>query len=112
MASHKLAQLIDIKRTTWHRIGYLFGLPMFGLLLSGCAMVGPSYEQPALPMISSSYQARDSQLQPTVDLESWWQSFADPTLDQLVSRALANNLTVQIAAERIVRSPCQSDCEK
>ena len=104
MTSRELAHLIDIKRRSQSAIGYLLGLPMVALLLSGCAMVGPSYQQPALPMLTSNYQMRDSQLQPAVDLDSWWQSFADPTLDQLVSRALASNLTVQIATERIVEA--------
>ena len=104
MASRKIAQLIDINKPSWLAIAYLLGLPMVGLLLSGCAMVTPDYSQPALPMLSASYQMRDSQLQPAVDLDSWWHSFADPTLNQLASRALANNLTVQIAVERIVEA--------
>ena len=99
MAFSKIAHLIDIKRHSQLTIGCLLGL-----LLSGCTAVGPGYEQPAQPMLSANYQTRDSQLQPAVNLDSWWQSFADPTLDQLVSQALANNLTVQVAVERIVES--------
>ena len=107
MASRKLAHLSvikDIKQQSRYAAKYLLGLTLSGVLLSGCAMVGPGYEQPALPMLSTNYQTRDSQLQPALDLETWWQSFSDPTLDQLVSRALANNLTVQVAVERIVEA--------
>ena len=104
MIARKLDHPIDIKRPSWLATGCLFGSAVFGILLSGCASVGPGLQQPALPMLTSNYQVRDSQLQSTVDLDSWWQSFSDPTLDQLVSRSLANNLTVQVAVERIVEA--------
>ena len=111
MTSQKLAHLMDMKKKSRLAMGYLLGLPMLGLLLSGCTTVGPTHQQPALPMLSSNYQTRDSQLQPAQDLESWWQSFADPTLNQLVSRSLANNLTVQIAVERIVEAQANASLQ-
>ena len=77
---------------------------MVGLLLSGCTLVGPDYQQPGLQNLSSEFQPRDFQQQPTQELDDWWRSFADPTLDQLVGQALSSNLTVQIAAERIVQA--------
>jgi NodT family efflux transporter outer membrane factor (OMF) lipoprotein len=35
------------------------------------------------------------------DLASWWRQFGDPELDQLINRALAQNLDVETAAARI-----------
>ena len=104
MSSRKLAHPLVIKKQPRLAFRYLLGFAMFGVLLSGCALVGPDFQQPELPMLSAEYQARESLQQPAVDLDSWWQSFADPTLDQLVSQALSNNLTVQITAERIIEA--------
>ena len=104
MASRKLAHRMVIKKQSRLAKNYLFALAMCGMMLSGCTLVGPDFAQPELPMLSANYQARDSQAEPAVELDSWWRSFADPILDQLVSRAIASNLTVQIAAERIIEA--------
>ncbi|ULU24901.1 TolC family protein [Dyella terrae] len=38
---------------------------------------------------------------PSADLRGWWQALGDPALDDLVNRALQNNLDVAQAAERL-----------
>ena len=53
MTARKLDHPIDIKRPSWLATGCLFGSAVFGILLSGCASVGPSLQQPALPMLTS-----------------------------------------------------------
>jgi NodT family efflux transporter outer membrane factor (OMF) lipoprotein len=56
-------------------------------------------------MLSDEYRTRHAVSRgPTADATTWWQSFADPTLNQLVSQALAKNLTVQQATERIIEA--------
>lgn len=70
----------------------------------GCSVVGPDFVQPDIQTLSTEYQAKNFQHQPAITLDHWWQNFADPTLDQLVSQALSNNLTVQVAAERIIEA--------
>ena len=84
--------------------GFLLGLATFFVFLSGCTLVGPEFVQPDVPTLSQQYQAHEFQQQPSDELDSWWRSFADPTLEQLVSQALQNNLTVQVAAERIIEA--------
>ena len=84
--------------------GFLLGLATFFVFLNGCTLVGPEFVQPDVPTLSQQYQAHEFQQQPSVELDSWWRSFADPTLEQLVSQALQNNLTVQVAAERIIEA--------
>ena len=75
------------------------------LLVAGCRVVGPDYVQPVPQMLSNDFKARASIAErPTSGLQTWWQNFADPTLNQLVSQALQKNLTVQQAAERIVEA--------
>ena len=83
---------------------FLLGLATFLVFLSGCKLVGPEFVQPDVPTLSQQYQASELQQQPSVELDSWWRSFADPTLERLVSQALQNNLTVQVAAERIIEA--------
>ncbi|MDB2687212.1 TolC family protein [Mariniblastus sp.] len=104
MRSRKLDHLVVIETQRRLAIRFLLGFAMFGMMLTGCTLVGPEFQQPAIPMLSTEYQTRDSLQQPAQDLDDWWRSFADPTLDQLVSQALKSNLTVQIAAERIIEA--------
>jgi len=104
MVSRKLAHPVDIENQSKLAIRSLLGFAILGVLLSGCTIVGPGFEQPSVQMLSSQYQTRESLQQPAQELDTWWRSFTDPTLDQLVSQSLANNLTVQIAAERIIEA--------
>ena len=70
------------------------------LLLAGCT-VGPNYERPNVAM-PQSYAEQGSQAGPSdAELAGWWSRFGDPQLNDLVNRALAQNLDVQTAAARI-----------
>ena len=69
------------------------------LLLSGCA-VGPDYQRPATPAVSSFKEAGDWVLAVPADaLERgpWWALFGDPVLDQLESRVQVSNQNVAVA---------------
>ncbi|MCG5047461.1 efflux transporter outer membrane subunit [Pectobacterium brasiliense] len=87
-------------------------------LMAGCA-VGPDYHRPDAPL-ADRYQAQSaaqrSSAQPSVakssfanqestaqaaNLAVWWESFNDPLLSQLVSRALAQNLDLAQASARM-----------
>src|SRR6185312_9083087 len=39
--------------------------------------------------------------EPLPALDTWWKAFNDPTLDQLIADAQRDNLTVQMAAEKL-----------
>ena len=74
-------------------------------LLGGCA-VGPDFKTPesALPQ---QWRANEVQLSgEKVDIE-WWKQFNDPTLTDLVTRALENNADVKIAVLRVAQSRTQ-----
>ena len=92
------------KNRMWFSRLQFLGIMAFSVFSGGCAVVGPDFVQPDVPTLSGEYRAKEIQHQPAIELDQWWQSFADPILDQLVSRALANNLTVQITAERIIEA--------
>jgi len=48
-------------------------------------------------------QSQTSHL-PTMALSQWWNSFGDQTLDELLNRAQAQNLTLREASERVVEA--------
>lgn len=79
-------------------------LSSIGLGLAGCE-VGPNYHPPqqkAPPtwVAPPTTQASVTVQQP-IQVDQWWTTFNDPTLDSLIRRAAAQNLDVQSAAERI-----------
>jgi outer membrane protein, multidrug efflux system len=69
------------------------------LLLSACA-VGPNYHAPPIaPAVVSNAQATPFVTQSPEAL--WWQEFGDAELDELVRRALAANLDLRSAYDRV-----------
>ena len=67
-------------------------------VLAGCAAPLPQLKPP-LPA-QWQHSVTSAQARPT-DLHGWWHAFADPELDALVDRALASNLVVAQAVERL-----------
>lgn len=68
------------------------------LSLGACA-VGPEYRAPdtAAPQF---HNAGESFRQTAIE-KAWWHEFGDPVLDDLIARALANDLDLRIAAARL-----------
>ncbi|MGZ5054287.1 MAG: efflux transporter outer membrane subunit [Methylobacter sp.] len=78
---------------------FLFAL-CAALLLSGCPAVGPDYEPPQMPVPrqwSETVATGPSTEQP----DQWWKAFNDPVLDKLISDAVASNLDLKLALERV-----------
>jgi len=72
--------------------------------LGGCT-VGPDYRE-TVPTLPDHWQAgKDANTElAAIDkeaLKNWWQSFDDPTLNQLMDQALTGNLDLKIALTRI-----------
>jgi NodT family efflux transporter outer membrane factor (OMF) lipoprotein len=69
------------------------------LALAGCT-VGPNYHPPemAAPAAFAEPQAAPGS---TIDPATWWTSFGDPALNDLVTRALAGNPDMAVAASRV-----------
>ena len=79
------------------------------IILLVCALaactVGPNYvpPKPALPANWTEHVATPEEIARTDrQLKRWWASFNDPTLDRLVDTALANNLDLRIASQRLI----------
>ena len=77
----------------------VFAEVMLALLLGGCA-VGPDYQRPATPDISTFKEAEGwVPAAPADALERgpWWSLFGDPVLDQLAARVDVSNQNVAAA---------------
>lgn len=72
--------------------------PIIAILLAGC-MTGPDYHRPAIDA-PLTFRFEDKEGREIVNA-AWWEQFQDPTLNDLVRTALAQNKDVKIAAARI-----------
>jgi multidrug efflux system outer membrane protein len=76
-------------------------LLVLGALLSSC-VVGPDYQRPqtSLPGDYADGQAADAATSAALRAD-WWMLYGDPTLNDLVTTALADNVDVAAAVARI-----------
>jgi NodT family efflux transporter outer membrane factor (OMF) lipoprotein len=81
-------------------------LPIVALLLAGCT-VGPNYSRPATPVPPAFAEPHATTAATDAELAAWWTAFGDPKLDELVNRAVAQNLDVEDAAARIREARAQ-----
>src|SRR5205085_4163195 len=93
----------------------LAGLVGAALLSGGCLTtgpldwvrngfkVGPNYCRPPAPVASEWIQAKDANVQGR-HLQDWWAVFRDPTLDALIDTAYAQNLSLRVAAARVLQA--------
>jgi NodT family efflux transporter outer membrane factor (OMF) lipoprotein len=75
-------------------------IALMAVLLGGCT-VGPNYSRPTTPVPPTFAESQVAAAASDADLATWWHGFADPELDRLVNRAIAQNLDVESAAARI-----------
>ena len=75
---------------------------------AGCK-VGPDYHPPK-EEVPGAFAAAP-QNAPPADIERWWESFHDPALSRLISRAVQANLDVRLAEARVreARAQLQAD---
>ncbi|WP_425398944.1 efflux transporter outer membrane subunit [Aeoliella sp.] len=85
------------------------------LLLQGCTSprqwfangckVGPNYCTPAVPVAQDWIDADDKRvIDDPVEAAAWWTTFNDPVLNQLITDAYGQNLTVRQAGARIMQA--------
>lgn len=72
------------------------------LFLSGCT-IGPDYVKPVsiIPDTFHNSDAKQSDLQKGIIDKNWWESFHDPILTQLVSKALISNYDLAISQAKM-----------
>jgi outer membrane protein, multidrug efflux system len=71
-------------------------------VLQGCA-VGPDYGRPetAALKVPEAYRSTPATPATAVDLSTWWASFEDPILSNLITRALKANNDIDAATARL-----------
>jgi NodT family efflux transporter outer membrane factor (OMF) lipoprotein len=69
-------------------------------LLGACAST-PDYEAPRIGTAPAYRAAQPAAAQDAPPLDRWWLGFQDPELVRLIERALAQNLELEAAAERV-----------
>ncbi|QBP12528.1 efflux transporter outer membrane subunit [Cupriavidus metallidurans] len=82
------------------------------LLLAGCSIPHAiDYHAPAstIPTKWSGDPMVDHSVRSTADLREWWSSFNDPVLDRLIDRALADNIDLKIASQRLLAARAERD---
>ncbi|VUX45491.1 RND transporter [Candidatus Defluviicoccus seviourii] len=88
--------------TRWAMIGRAAAM---SALLAGCTAVGPDYQPPQTAMPDQWQQDLVRGLPAgQVDLRSWWTSFNDPLLTELITTANSDNLGVKEAVARILEA--------
>jgi multidrug efflux system outer membrane protein len=75
--------------------------PLF--ILSGCA-VGPDYQMPSSELGDSFAREDNAYYQKGATPVTWWKSFKDPVLTELIERAVKDNHDVRVSLSRINQS--------
>ncbi|GIZ53672.1 efflux transporter outer membrane subunit [Noviherbaspirillum aridicola] len=76
---------------------------------AGCADVSmPAYQRPEAPMKTAFSEREQARVAPGEAIQpDWWKGFRDPQLNQLVDRAIDNNIDLRILAARIRQAETQ-----
>lgn len=83
-----------------HRSKIVAAVSIMALTSAGC-MVGPRYSPPPMQVESQFRGQTDASSPQSMADWAWWQVFNDPTLTQLIGKALTNNTDLAIAVARV-----------
>ena len=90
------------------RRGWRCALLLIIFLQFGCTKVGPNYVRPETNVRSNWLESEDHRVKSTpADDRGWWHVFNDPVLDRLIDTAYRQNLTIRIAAVRVLEARAQ-----
>jgi multidrug efflux system outer membrane protein len=106
-----MSAALVVKRAEQTVGGVLFAL--VALMMVGCK-VGPDYKRPMVNVPGSYRQTlapdiASTSLTSSIADEEWPTVFQDTTLQRLIKEALANNLDLRIAAQRVLQAEAQVD---
>lgn len=78
------------------------------VVAAGCTTVGPDYERPETTTADDWLEANDARVDTaSVEYQDWWSVFNDPVLDQLITQAYQQNLSLQVAGLRVLQARAQ-----
>ena len=75
-------------------------------VLTGCA-VGPDYDRPYVPVPKDYRHIQGEEVGLGLLKARWWTEYNDPNLDFFVSKAIANNRTLQQTMANVERAAAQ-----
>ncbi len=88
------------------RQGFL--LPVVALFFSGCATLGPDYQEPEVDWLQQwqpdLYGQRTAADTPSMALNFWWRQFNDPALNALIAAAQQESPGAKLAGLRVLES--------
>ncbi|MDC0534437.1 TolC family protein [Francisellaceae bacterium] len=86
-------------------------LSLVTLLLSGCFLMGPDYKKPDADVPQEWISEINHVEKNSVNLPylAWWESYNDPTLNELIAEALKANNDIQIAFANLEAAHGQLD---
>jgi NodT family efflux transporter outer membrane factor (OMF) lipoprotein len=75
------------------------------LLLTSCTTLGPDFVKPAASVEKKWHEIDDPQIKAeTADYSTWWHVLDDPVLDNLITMACKQNLSLRVAGLRILEA--------
>ena len=78
------------------------------LALCACT-VGPDHEPPIQPL-AAAFAEGDAQPVGDAALQSWWRSYDDALLSELVQAGLRQNLDIRTALSRVAEAQAATKC--
>ena len=106
------------RRSAGRTFTCLAGLLLASMLSGGCTStneyihngfkVGPNYSPPPAPVAQNWIDANDVRVRKqSDDLSKWWVVFKDPVLESLICYAYQQNLSLRVAACRVLEARAQ-----
>jgi NodT family efflux transporter outer membrane factor (OMF) lipoprotein len=90
---------------TLNWISFFLLFTIFSVVFNGCKPVGPDYIPPENSLPDAWNEQIISNLNaPSSNLESWWQVFNDPVLNDLISKAKEENKNLKIAYTNVMEA--------
>lgn len=85
------------------RIWLILLLP--AILFPACTTLGPDFVKPAASVEKKWHETDDNQIKAeTADYSTWWRVLGDPVLDNLITMACKQNLSLRVAGLRILEA--------
>lgn len=81
-------------------------------LLNACSIQQGKIKPVETPSSWSNAQSVEIEKDPNVVLQKWWESFEDPVLNQLISKASTNNYDIRVATQRLIQARSLRDYNK
>jgi NodT family efflux transporter outer membrane factor (OMF) lipoprotein len=85
--------------------GSLLLLVFTALFFTSCTTLGPDFKKPSASVEQKWIEADDPQIKAeTPDYSTWWHVLGDPVLDNLITMACKQNLSLRVAGLRILEA--------